>query len=122
VCTLGREAAFWLVSEMFIFISVYNCKKIRAGVLGGLLKKKNGTKMQPLSPTCTHAITLEYQGELQEEKMAFGILMSPIHKNILTYVRRKSSEILSFIVLNKLFDHYFFSLSFSITTTKRKYE
>jgi hypothetical protein len=40
VGTLGREAAFWLVSEMFIFISVYNCKKIRAGVLGGLLKKK----------------------------------------------------------------------------------
>jgi hypothetical protein len=24
---------------MFIFISVYNCKKIRAGVLGGLLKR-----------------------------------------------------------------------------------
>jgi hypothetical protein len=45
VCTLGREAAFWLVSEMFIFISVYNCKKIRAGVLGGLLKKKKKKKM-----------------------------------------------------------------------------
>jgi hypothetical protein len=45
VCTLGREAAFWLVSEMFISISVYNCKKIRAGVLGGLLKKKKKKKM-----------------------------------------------------------------------------
>jgi hypothetical protein len=44
VCTLGREAAFWLVSEMFIFISVYNGKKIRAGVLGGLLKKKKKKK------------------------------------------------------------------------------
>ena len=44
VCTLGREAAFWLVSEMFIFISVYNGKKIRGGVLGGLLKKKKKKK------------------------------------------------------------------------------
>jgi hypothetical protein len=35
--------------------------------------------MQPLSPTCTHAITLEYQGELQEEKMT---LIRIDHQNI----------------------------------------
>jgi hypothetical protein len=38
-CTLEREAAFWLVSGMFIFISAKMQKKIGAGVLGGLLKK-----------------------------------------------------------------------------------
>jgi hypothetical protein len=37
------------------------------------------TKMQPLSPTCTHAITLEYQGELQGEKMT---LIRTDHQNI----------------------------------------
>jgi hypothetical protein len=33
------------MSEMFIFISVYNCKKIRAGVLGGLFKKNKKKQM-----------------------------------------------------------------------------
>ncbi len=42
VCTLGREAAFWLVSEMFIFISVKMPKNKGWSFRGGLLKKKNG--------------------------------------------------------------------------------
>jgi hypothetical protein len=44
VCTLGRKAAFWLVSEMFIFISVYNCKKNKGWSFRGSIKKKKKKK------------------------------------------------------------------------------
>jgi hypothetical protein len=103
---LEREAAFWLVSEMFIFISAKMLpppkKKIGAGVLGGLLKKKE----KWLSIVMFNQIQYRFLLLKRPELHYLEIMNSPVLKYTFLHVLRFINKF-NYIVKCRIQSRYF---------------